>query len=122
TGDAVHRRDAECRAVEGHRSAVSPPGFEPGTKGLKVPCSTVELRALGVPLRELARACGRRRARERSDTGPNGIFSSLGPSDQGVGKASSDECSSPHADAAAGRPMKYPWPVVTPSEISIASS
>src|SRR5438876_10840359 len=26
---------------------VSPPGFEPGTKGLKVPCSTVELRALG---------------------------------------------------------------------------
>ena len=25
---------------------MSPPGFEPGTKGLKVPCSTVELRAL----------------------------------------------------------------------------
>jgi site-specific DNA recombinase len=24
---------------------VSPPGFEPGTKGLKVPCSSVELRA-----------------------------------------------------------------------------
>src|SRR5207247_451748 len=37
-----------------HRTArVSPPGFEPGTKGLKVPCSTVELRA-----------------HERSDTGP----------------------------------------------------
>ena len=27
---------------------VSRPGFEPGTKGLKVPCSTVELAARGV--------------------------------------------------------------------------
>ena len=30
------------------RAAVSRPGFEPGTKGLKVPCSTVELAARGV--------------------------------------------------------------------------
>jgi hypothetical protein len=29
-------------------SLVSRPGFEPGTKGLKVPCSTVELAARGV--------------------------------------------------------------------------
>ena len=29
--------------------AVSRPGFEPGTKGLKVPCSTVELAAREVP-------------------------------------------------------------------------
>ena len=36
--------------MEDRRQAVSPPGFEPGTKGLKVPCSTVELRALRVPI------------------------------------------------------------------------
>lgn len=39
TGSRVDLRDAT------RRSAVSPPGFEPGTKGLKVPCSSVELRA-----------------------------------------------------------------------------
>ena len=39
--------DGERAALAKRRAAVSPPGFEPGTKGLKVPCSTVELRALG---------------------------------------------------------------------------
>src|SRR6266513_1101289 len=49
---AVHRgrarRSGGARGSELSAAAVSRPGFEPGTKGLKVPCSTVELAARGV--------------------------------------------------------------------------
>jgi hypothetical protein len=67
--DRLHIATEHTVSTPSQRNAVSLPGFEPGTKGLKVPCSTVELQALGD-----SEARWRAQAREAHRPGRNPSF------------------------------------------------